>query len=40
MSPIASYHEFADPSFLYHLLAVVLGLITWLACRSGSRSGA
>jgi eukaryotic-like serine/threonine-protein kinase len=32
------YEEFVHPSFLYHLLAVVLGLTAWLACRTGSRS--
>ncbi len=32
------YKEFGHPSFLYHLLAVVLALAAWLACRTGSRS--
>jgi serine/threonine-protein kinase len=32
------YDEFADASFLYHLLAVAIGMAAWLACRTGSRS--
>jgi len=31
--------EFTHPSFLYHLLGVTAGLTTWLACRTGARSG-
>ena len=32
------YDQFVQPSFFYHLLAVALGLTTWLSCRRGSRS--
>src|SRR4029450_11734376 len=32
------YDEFANASFLYHLLAVAIGMAAWLACRTGSRS--
>jgi eukaryotic-like serine/threonine-protein kinase len=33
-----NYHEFVQPAFFYHVLAIVLGLTTWLSCRRGSRS--
>lgn len=35
---VGDYGEFVHPSFLYHLLAVMVGVAAWLACRTGSRS--
>jgi eukaryotic-like serine/threonine-protein kinase len=32
------YQELARPDFLYHVLGVAALMVTWLACRKGSRS--
>jgi serine/threonine-protein kinase len=35
---VADYGELVEPSFLYHLLGVVVGVAAWLACRTAPRS--
>ena len=34
----SEYAELVEPSFVYHLVAVVVALAAWLACRTGTRT--